>query len=295
MVLPQRAYGRTGLVVSALGLGAGDIGDPAQDEAEVARLLHGALDLGITLIDTARSYGLSEERIGRHLASRRGDFVLSTKLGYGIPGQADWTGAAVAAGVDAALQRLGTEHINIVHLHSCDLATLQRGEVIDALQRAQAQGKLGTVAYSGENEALDWAVASGRFGGVECSVNLFDQAGLASTLPQALARGCGVIAKRALGNAPWRFAQRPVGDYAEAYWQRMQVLAYEPAGLPWDEFALRFAAFQPGVSCAITGTRSIDHLRRNAELVSRGPLPEDVVQAVTARFRAVGGGWRGEV
>lgn len=291
----HRPYGRAGRTVSVLGLGAGQIGDGAIDENAVARLLNAALDLGITLIDTARGYGLSEERIGRHLAHRRREFTLSTKLGYGMPGHADWTAAAVSAGIDAALQRLVTDHIEIVHLHSCDIATLQSGEVIAALDRACEAGKIGTLAYSGENEALAWVLASGRFGGIECSVNLFDQGSLATLLPQALAQSCGVIAKRPLGNAPWRFAERPVGDYAEVYWARMQTLALDRGGMPWDEFALRFTASQPAVSCAIVGTGSIDHLRHNVALVDRGVLPTDLVADVLARYRAIGAGWRGEV
>ena len=84
-----RPYGSTGLQVPALGFGAGQIGDASRDEGEVRRLLNTELDLGVTLIDTARGDGLSEERIGRHLAHRRGEFVLSTKVGYGIQGLPD--------------------------------------------------------------------------------------------------------------------------------------------------------------------------------------------------------------
>ena len=86
----ERAFGKQGLSVSALGLGAGHIGDPELDEARVGVLLNSALDMGITLIDTARSYGLSEERIGRHIARRRPQFILSTKVGYGMSGHKDW-------------------------------------------------------------------------------------------------------------------------------------------------------------------------------------------------------------
>ena len=290
-----KPYGGTGRHCSIVGLGAGQVGDAALDEARAARLLNEALDLGLTLIDTARGYGLSEERIGRHLAHRRAEFLLSTKVGYGIPGHDDWTGGCVAAGVDAALQRLRTDFIDIVHLHSCPLAVLQQGEVIDALERARSAGKLGTVAYSGENEALAWAVASGRFGGVECSVNLFDQGSLAGPLAQAGERGIGVIAKRALGNAPWRFAERPVGDYCEAYWQRLQALAYDTAGLPWDELALRFAAHCPEVSCAIVGTTSVEHLRHNVALAAKGPLPAGLQATIRRRFADMGAAWPGEV
>jgi aryl-alcohol dehydrogenase-like predicted oxidoreductase len=293
--MQTKAYGRSGLTVSVLGLGAGQIGNESLAEADVSRLLNAALDMGITLIDTARGYGASEERIGRHLAHRRSEFVLSTKLGYGIPGVADWTGACIEAGVDAALQRLKTDVIDIVHLHSCELTVLQAGEVIDALARARTQGKLRVVAYSGENEALGWAVESGAFGGIECSVNVFDQASLHERLPRALDAGLGVIAKRPIGNAPWRFAERPAGDYSEAYWERMQQLALDRGGLPWDEFALRFTAHQPTVSSAIVGTASIEHLRRNVALAEKGPLPAELERAARERFDAVGANWRGEV
>src|SRR3954453_2251217 len=162
--MKRRPFGRTGLTVPVLGFGAGHVGDPALDEAEVGRLLHGALDLGVNLIDTARSYGLSEERIGRHLAGRRDEFVLSTKVGYGIPGYDDWTGPVIAAGVDAALGRLRTDRIDIVHFHSCPLAVLERGEVIAALQAAVAAGKVRVAAYSGEHPPLDWAIEAGAVG-----------------------------------------------------------------------------------------------------------------------------------
>jgi len=109
-------------------------------EEAAARLLNHALDLGLTLIDTARSYGLSEERIGRHLARRRDEFVLSTKVGYGIDGIPDWTYDCVVAGVDAARARLRTDVIDIVHLHSCGPGLLEAGEVARALADCAAAG-----------------------------------------------------------------------------------------------------------------------------------------------------------
>ena len=134
-----------------------------------------------------------------------------------------------------------------------------------------------------------------RVGGVECSLNLFDQASRDERRPRAVQQGIGVIAKRPLGNAPWRFAERPAGDYCETYWDRMQRLTYDTAGLAWDEFALRFSAWCPEVSCAIVGTSSITHLRHNVALVEKGPLPADVVVELRRRFQAIGPDWRGEV
>lgn len=296
--IPVRRFGATDLVVPALGLGAGQLGDPALPEEDAARLLHAAVDLGATLIDTARSYGLSEERIGRHLGARRGRVVLSTKLGYGVKGMPDWTGPCVQAGVDAALARLRTDAIDIVHLHSCPLETLRRGDVVEALDSARRAGKLRVAAYSGDGDALAWAVASGRFQAMQCSVSVCDQAALHGALPDATARGLGVIAKRPVANAPWRFAARPTGDDCETYWDRwraLQAAGLDHGGLGWHALALRFTAFAPGVRCAIVGTRSPAHLAASAEALSHGPLPEEQLTCIARAWREVGAGWPGKI
>ena len=290
-----RPFGNTGIDVPALGFGAGHIGDLALDEHAAGELLNAALDAGITLMDTARGYGASEERIGRHLAHRRDEFVLSTKVGYGIPGFEDWTGPCITAGIDTALGLLRTDRIDVAHLHTCTLDVLERGEVIDALDAAVAAGKVRVAAYSGDNAELEWAVASGRFGSVQTSVNLFDQRVIDRGLAGARSRDLGVIAKRPVANAPWRFEARPTGDYCEPYWERMQAMQLDPRGLEWQELALRFAAFQPGVGSVIVGTRSVGHLRRNAELLERGPLQDEQVAAIRASFAASDDGWTGQV
>ena len=293
--MQQNAFGNTGLKVSALGFGAGQIGAESQNEAEVGTFLNTVLDCGITLIDTARGYGLSEERIGRHIAHRRSEFVLSTKVGYGIAGKQDWTYDCIITGIDEALTRMRTDVLDIVHLHSCPLDILKAHDVIDALLCVKMAGKIRVAAYSGENAELAWAVNSGHFGSVECSVNLFDQLSLQAVLPNAVTVGMGIIGKRPLGNGPWRFAERPVGNYCESYWQRMHALSLDTQGLPWDEFALRFAAYAPGVSSAIAGTTSIAHLKHNVEIVARGALSAEAIAEITRRYREVGATWQGEI
>jgi aryl-alcohol dehydrogenase-like predicted oxidoreductase len=290
-----REFGDTGLSVSPLGFGAGHIGDPAMEESEVDALLGAALDAGIRLVDTARGYGLSEERVGRHLAHRRDEFVLSTKVGYDVPGYENWTGPCVAAGVDAALARLRTDRIDVVHLHSCPLEVLERGDVVEALERAVEAGKVRVAAYSGDNEPLEWAAESGRFGSVQTSINLFDQYAIDRGLAVARGRRLGVIAKRPVANGPWRFAERPVGDYAEEYWLRMRAMGLDPGGLDWQEYALRFVAYLPGVHTCIVGTRSAAHLARNVEIVARGPLPDDETAAIRTAYRLHDDGWTGQI
>jgi len=291
----QRPFGNTGLPVSVLGLGAGHIGSPELAEEQVERLLHGALDAGVRLIDTARGYGLSEERIGRHLAGRRHQYVLSTKCGYGIPGYEDWTGPCITSGVEAALERLRTDHIDVMHLHSCPLHVLQRGDVIEALQRAVQAGKVLVAGYSGDNEPLHWAVASGRFRSIQPSVNLCDQAAAGTVLPAAWKRGMGVIAKRPLANAPWRYEEPPQAEDVREYWERFRTLGLDRQGFDWDELALRFAAFMPGVSSCIVGTSTLGHLQRCAELIGRGPLPREVEAGLREAFAWHGEDWKGLV
>ncbi|MDC8770095.1 aldo/keto reductase [Roseateles albus] len=272
-----RDFGNTGLRVSALGFGAMHINDERVTEADAGRLLNEVLDLGVNLIDTARGYGLSEERIGRHIAHRRQDYVLSTKVGYGIPGVDDWTAACIVQGVDAALTRMRCEQIDIVHLHSCPLAVLQRGEVTAALLSCRKAGKLRVAAYSGDNAELDFALNSGAFGAVQTSISVCDQVNLAARLPLADKRGIGVIAKRPLAGAVWHHAQRPA-DYAEGlYWDRWQAigLAADLAPEEVSAMALRFTAFLPGIASCIVGTSKPAHFKQNLAALTMGPLGAD--------------------
>jgi aryl-alcohol dehydrogenase-like predicted oxidoreductase len=292
--ISERAYGNTGLNVSLLGLGAGQVGDERLDEAQAGRLLNEVLDLGITLIDTARGYGLSEERIGRHIAQRRGEFVLSTKVGYGIDGVPDWTSDCILAGVDRALKLMRTDHIDIAHLHSCPQETLERGDVIDALDRCVSDGKIRVAAYSGDNEPLEWAFASGRFRGLMCSVNLFDQRAIDRVVTPAGKGRIGFIAKRPIGNAPWLHAERPSGNYCEQYWLRMKAMGLD-FGADWADIALRFTAFTDGVTSCIVGGKNIDHVRSNAASIARGPLAPEVVAKIRAAFAQHDDNWCGQV
>ena len=292
MPTPRR-YGFTDIFVSPLGLGAAQIGDPQLDDATVGQLLHAAVDTGINLFDTAPSYGISEERLGRHLAARRSEVVLSTKLGYGVSGIADWTGPCITAGIEQALKLMRTDYIDIAHFHSCPRQVLEQTDVIDALETAKRAGKVRAMAYSGENEDLDWAVACGRFDGFMASLNLCDQRIVRNALPAMV--GKGFIAKRAVANHPWRFAQRPVGDYCEEYWTRWQAMGLDNRGLAWGEISLRFALSFPGVSTAIVGTAKVSHPAQTLEWAAKGPLPSEWATELQATFKQHDKNWTGQI
>ncbi|NNM67809.1 MAG: aldo/keto reductase, partial [Spirochaetales bacterium] len=259
--MEYRKLGTTGIQVSFLGFGAGHIGSPVMSEDAAGTLLNRALDRGVNFIDTARGYGLSEERIGRHLSWRRKDFFLSTKGGYGVEGVQDWTYAAVVTGAEQALQRLQTDHMDVYLLHSCPKDVFIREDIRQALHDLKKRGLALHTGYSGENDDLDAALGLPEIEVIETSINLTDQGNLKQRLVRAAHKGVGVIAKRPLANAFWRFSEAPVGNYAHDYWVRWaQMMALVPAladlksSISMDEFAFFFVLASSEISTAIVGT-----------------------------------------
>lgn len=289
-----RFFGNTGLKVSALGFGAGQIGDANLTESDAEKLLLTAVNSGITLFDTARGYGLSEERIGKYLSPFREKIVLSTKVGYGVHHVQDWTYESVLKGVDDALVKMKTDYIDIVHLHSCSKEILWHNGVIDALEKAKSDMKILVLGYAGENDDLNAAIDSNRLGSVLASVNIFDQRIINFELPKAKSKGMGVIAKRPLANAPWRFSNCPTGNYCETYWHRMKAMNLN-LDLDIEEAALRFSAFTYGVDSVIVGTTNPKHLLRNVDIISKGKLSDDVVFHIRETFKKHDNNWLGQL
>lgn len=292
MSIEQRNVGETGIKVSILGFGAGLIGDESINEKQVEKILNTVLDYGINLIDTARSYGISEERIGKYISSRRKEFVLSTKVGYGVEGYEDWTYECVSAGVERALRTLRTDYIDIVHLHSCPLETLKNTGVIEALDKAVERGKVRVMAYSGENEALEYAIDTGKFKSIMASVNICDQRIIDRMIPKT--KNLGLIAKRPLANIAWKYEERPYGNYCEEYWLRLQKmkLEFDIANL---ELALRFAAFTDGVASCVIGSRNLENIKQNIEILEKGSLPSDIISNIRLAFNSNDDNWVGQI
>ena len=278
--------GRTGLVVSRLGLGAGPLGDETLSDDDADALLRAAIDMGVRVLDTAPSYGVSEARIGRLFSrspSLRDLAVLFTKGGYGVPGTPDWTPEVITRGINRALSTMCTTHLDVFLLHSCP----PQDDLLEPLMAAKQAGKIRAIGYSGDGEGLAWAVRSGGFDVVECSVNLVDQEALHAVLPEAIQRGMGVVAKRTLMNAAFEREH-------EVYTPRLRA-AYPTRRYGWVELAARFTAYAPEVHCALVGTRSPEKLAEVLRFIRKGPLPETLEQDVRARFAAHGEGWGGVI
>jgi aryl-alcohol dehydrogenase-like predicted oxidoreductase len=278
--------------VSEIGLGAGPLGGDDIDDAAAISLIATAIDRGVTLIDSAPSYGRSETRIGMALrGSRRDEVIVSTKLGYGVPGIEDWTGPCITGGIEAALGRLQTDRIDIAHFHSCPLEVLGRGEVIEVLARAVQAGKVRVAAYSGDNAALEWAIESGAFGVVQCSVSAVDQRALDRAIPKAVERGVGVLAKRPLANGVWRETRRPEAPDRGLYWDRLQRMAIVLDAAT----ALDFVLAQPGICAALVGTTSRAHLEATIARVEAVKPDLDEAARIRAAFQRCDDGWDGVI
>src|SRR5436309_11914680 len=118
--MEKRPFGKTDMQVTVLGFGGAEIGFEGASPKTVAQLLHSALDAGLNVIDTAECYLQSEELIGQAVADRRKDFHLFTKCGHpeGIPREG-WRPESLLQSIQRSLQRLRTDHVDLIQLHSC--------------------------------------------------------------------------------------------------------------------------------------------------------------------------------
>jgi aryl-alcohol dehydrogenase-like predicted oxidoreductase len=156
--MKQRKLGRSGPEVSALGLGCMSMGiagvytSSVSNDDQAVALIHRALDLGITLLDTADIYGDSERQVGKALVGRRHQTVLATKFGFvgaigardrGIDGSPEY----VRKACEASLKRLGVDHIDLYYLHRVDAKTPIE-DTVGAMAELVRQGKVRHIGLS---------------------------------------------------------------------------------------------------------------------------------------------------
>jgi aryl-alcohol dehydrogenase-like predicted oxidoreductase len=298
-MIERRLLGRTGLAVSVLGFGGSEIGFERVEAATVQRLLLDGLDAGLNIVDTAECYGESEAVIGAALVGRRRDVHLFTKCGhFEGTGLDDRRPESLERSIARSLQRLRTDHVDLLQLHTCSEDDLRRGDVIAVLDRARERGQVRFVGYSGDGEAARYAVQCGRFDVLQTSVNLADQDAIELSIEPARVRGVGVVAKRPIANAAWRQGRRPDNAYHHVYWERLQRLddpflrgsAAEAVGT-----ALRFTAAVPGVHTLIVGTTQPGRWGQNAALLDGGALAPVEFERIRTRWREVAdASWTGQ-
>ena len=243
----SRPLGQTGFPVSPIGFGAFKIGRNQKvkypqpydlpDENAVERLLNASLDKGITYIDTAPAYGLSEERIGKSIAHRRREFVLSTKVGETFENGVstyDFSATAVRRSIHRSLERLKTDVLDFVLIHSNgnDLEIQNENDAVATLCELKHQGLITAIGFSGKTvegarQALTWADV------IMVEYHLNDRSHEA-VIAEAANVGIGVIVKKGLA-----------------------------AGhLPAEE-AIRFVLDNRNISSLIVGGLSLEHMQSN--------------------------------
>src|SRR6266571_1026318 len=287
--MEKRRLGKTNMNVSVLGFGGSEIGYERTSQDAVDQLLHGALDAGLNVIDTAECYPDSEEMIGRAASKRRNEFFLFTKCGHphGMESGANWSRDSILQTIERSLRRLQTDHVDLVQLHSCSEAELRKGEAIEALQTARERGHTRYIGYSGDSRAAHFAVECGGFDTLQTSISIADQEAIDLTLPLAREKQMGVIAKRPIANVAWKTGHRPIDSYHHEYWERLRKLNYDFLHGDLEKsisIALRFTLSIPGVQTAIVGTKNPERWEQNAKLLEAGPLDEPTFRNIRERW-----------
>lgn len=295
--MQTNTFGKTGFEVSRLGFGCAPAAFLKSEKQQAASLIESLLDQGVNLLDTALSYPGSQEFIGEFLSHRRKDYVLVSKCGQRVPGSdaKEWSPEAISAAVERALRVMKTDHVDVMLLHSCDLNTLKADDAIEALVQARDAGKIKHVGYSGDNEAAAFAAKLPDVAVIETSINLVDQVNIDGVLPLATKHNVGIIAKRPIANAAWKDLDSQQGlykTYAKTYTERFAAMGLtieelgfdgDPAEV-WPEIALRFTLGFPAVSTAIVGTTKLENAKKNLAAMEKGPLSDDAVNLIRARF-----------
>jgi aryl-alcohol dehydrogenase-like predicted oxidoreductase len=299
--------GRTGLQVSVLGLGGGGhsrLGQRtgATEEASVA-LVRRALALGVTFIDTAEAYG-TEAIIGMALDGvRRENVVLSTKKSLSVDGRLI-TAAELSRGLDASLRRLGTDYVDVYHLHGvrADQYDQAVAELVPAMQRLRAAGKIRFLGITEQfaadpgHKMLARAVRDDHWDVVMVGFNMLNQSARERVLAETRRRGIGVLCMFAVRDA----LSRP-DKLRETMGELIEQGLVDPDGLdlqnPLDfvrtaaeslpDAAYRFCRAEPGIHVVLSGTGNIAHLEANVASMLRPPLPDSVRDRLVELFARV--------
>jgi aryl-alcohol dehydrogenase-like predicted oxidoreductase len=259
-----RAFGRTGLWVSPIGLGGFPFGginraagwDPFTPEGRRTAIatVHRALDRGITYLDTAPSYGQgnSESIFGEALAGRRVSVTLATKCGWDLDAE------GVLHSLEDSLGRLRTDYVDVLQLHGGMFTDedvrhiLQRGP-LEGLQRAREEGKVRFIGFTAEEP---WTarplIASGAFDVVQLRYNLIYQAAALHALDEARDAGLGVAVMRPMTSG---ILQR-ILRFLKPEWSADEIYAV----------ALRFVLSDSRVHVANVGMRWPAEVDRNVDL-----------------------------
>lgn len=293
--------GNTGLQVSVVGLGCGGPSRLGQRDGKSTshsvRLVRRALDLGVNFLDTAENYGTESIVRAAIRDMPRDHVVISTKKIMPEPDHPD-PGGTMRAGVEASLQRLGTDYVDVFHLHGVSEARYDFAARVMApvLTELREEGKIRAVGITEEfptnprHEMLRRGLHDPWWDVVMVGFNLLNPSARRSVFPLTLERGVGTLVMFAVRRALSQPAQlsRLLGEMK----QRGLVEPGADLGFLTDhgcaesltEAAYRFCVHEPGTDVVLTGTGDEKHLEANIAATLKPPLPPEVLERLKALF-----------
>ncbi len=306
-----RMLGRTGRRVGVAGLGCGGSSRlgmaQGRSEAEAARIVRAAIDLGVNLIDTAPAYG-TEGAVGLALrAVPRDSIVVATKVTV-HKGEELVTPEEVTASLEQSLRRLRTDHVDLLQLHAVRPAAYERVRetLRPALQRLRQQGKVAHVGITETppNDAghlmLQRALDDHEWEVVMVAFHMMSQNARASVFPRTIKQGVGTLvmfAVRSLFSVPGRLqatmrelaAEGKVPAALAEAAEPLDFLLHPGGAADVIEAAYRYARHEPGVDVVLFGTGDEAHLKKNIASILAPPLPEPDRQRIAELFGALEG------
>jgi aryl-alcohol dehydrogenase-like predicted oxidoreductase len=297
-----RSLGNTGLRISEIGFGCASYwGKKVFDEAAAIRLIHAAIDHGVTFFDTGASYsgGNAEPRLRRAITGLKNkhDLVISTKAGSYTDERGRWREDFSAIGVrrtvEASLVRLGLDAIPLLHLHGPEIANLT-DDLLVTLARLKEEGKvLHLSVNSFDVNVIEHAMSLPLFGVMMIDYNIL-RPEREPIIARLAARNVGILAGIALGGGLYlkdRFRIRGVQDvwYIARAWKNHRSdfkrarnfhFLEQEQRLTAAEIALAWVLRKPEISCAIFGTTRMSHLQGNLR-ASGAIIDDDLLQKIS--------------
>lgn len=306
--MTYRQLGESGLTVSTVGLGCNQVGRVLDLDGTQA-VIDAAIDVGISLFDTADIYGkepgASELLLGQALEGRRDRVVVATKFGMDMRGttlpghEARGSRRYIRASIEGSLRRLRTDHIDLYQMHEPDMRTPIE-ETLDALDELVREGKvryLGSSNFTGwQIVDADWAArtsSGARFISAQNEYSLLERAAETEVIPAAEHVGVGLIpyfplARGLLSGKYQRDAAAPAGTrlaanlgfLATTDWDVVEALQKfaDARQLGLVDVAVGGLAAQPGVASIIVGATKPEQVRANAKAGQWEPTAADLVE-----------------
>ena len=292
----KRTLGRTGLEVTQLGYGSMGLRGPKTwgvrvvSEESADTFLNSVLDAGINFIDTSPDYGISEERIGRYIGGRRSEFYLATKCGCVYTQHEDhleidhvWDRDVVARNLETSLQRLKTDHIDILQFHGGDAESLQRAGLIETLMEFRDQGMIRFIGSSSSLPKLPAMIALGVFDTFQIPYSCLAPQHH-DLITKAAETGAGIIIRGGVAQGgPDAKIHR---EALNAVWSNAKLDEILPAGMSRAELILRYTLSHPRCHTTIVGTCNADHLAENLASAEAGSLPTELYNEIASRVAA---------